>query len=187
MGKFEISALRRIAADGVVCGPVLVGVPFAPTQGLHFQALHLLSFHFLRTLHWWNDCTRLQVATNLSKFSITALCRIAADGVVCGPVLVGASIAPTQGKHFEAPHPLSFQFICTLHCSKHCTRLEVAPNLGKFEISALRRIAADGVGCRPVLVGAPFETTQGLHFVALHISLASIPYAPCIGANIVPG
>ena len=115
LGKFAISALRRIAADGVVCGPVLVGAPFAPTQGLHFEVLRLFSFHFLCTLHWSKHCTRLKAARNLGKFHITAVCRIVGDGVVCGPVLVGAPFAPTQGMHFGALHLHSFHFICTLH------------------------------------------------------------------------
>ena len=136
---------------------------------MHFEALHLLSIHFICTFHWSKHCTRLEVAPNLGKFEISALRRIAADGVVCGPILVGAHFAPTQGLHFGALHLLSIHFICTFHWSKHCTRLEVAPNLGKSEISALRRIAADGVVCGPVLVGTPFAPTQGLHFVALHL------------------
>ena len=164
MCKFTITALCRIAADGVVCGPVLVGVPFVPAQGFRFQALHPLSFHFICTLHWWKHCTRLQVARNICKFQIMALCRIAADRVVCGPVLVGAPFAPTQGVHFEALHPLSFHFIRTLHWRKYSTRLEFAPNLGKFQITALRRIAADRVVCGPVPVGTPFAPTQELYF-----------------------
>ena len=138
LGKFVISALCRIEADGVVCGPVLVGAPFAPTQGYHFKALHLLSFHFMSTLHWCKHCTRLEVATKLGKFTISALRRIVADGVVCGHVHVDAPFAPTQGLQFQALHLLSFHFICTLHWWKDCTRQQVAPNLCKFAITALR-------------------------------------------------
>ena len=169
LGKFAITAIRRIAADRVVCVTVLVGALFAPTQVMHFQALHLLRFHLIFTLHWWKNCTQLQVAPNLSKFYISTLCRIAAYGVLCGPVFIGAPFAPTHGLHFEALHLLSFHFICTLHWSKHCILLEVATNLGKFHISAVCRIAGDGVVCGPVLAGAPFAPTQGLHFEALHL------------------
>ena len=152
-GKFPITALCRFAADGVVCGPVLVGALFAPTQGLHFEALHPLSFRFICTLHWCKHSTWVKVAPKFGKFQITALCRIAADGVVCGPDLVGAPFAPAHGLHFQALRPLNFHFLCTLHWCKHCIRLEVAPNLGKFQITALCRIAADGVVCGTVLVG----------------------------------
>ena len=132
--NFKMSALCRIVGDGVFCGPVFVGAPFAPTQGLHLQVLHLLTIHFICTLHWCKHCTWLQIAPNFGKFPITALCRIAADGVVCGSVLVGAPFAPTQGLHFQALLLLSFQFICTLHWCNHCTRIEVGQNLGKFPI-----------------------------------------------------
>ena len=90
-------------------------------------------------------CTLLEVATNFGKFPITALYRIAADAVVCGPVLVGALFAPTQGLHFQALHLLSFHFLCTLNRWKECSRLQVSPNMGKLAISALRRISDDGV------------------------------------------
>ena len=49
--KFPLTALREIAADGIVCGPVVVGNLFTPTQGLDFQAFHLLSFRFIYALH----------------------------------------------------------------------------------------------------------------------------------------
>ena len=110
---------------------------FCTNQCLHFQALHLHGFHFICTLHWCKHCIRIEVAPNLGKFAISALCRIVGDGVVCGPILVGAPFAPTQGLHFEALHLLSFHFICTFYWWKDCTRLQVAPNLGKFHISAL--------------------------------------------------
>ena len=131
--KFGITALCRFAKDGVVCRPVLVGAPFAPTQGLQFQALHSLSFRFICTLHWCKHC----VAPNLRKFPISALCRLAAGGEDCRPVPVGAPFAPTQDLHFQALHCLSFRLICTLHWCNHCTGLEVDPNLSKFSISAL--------------------------------------------------
>ena len=53
----------------------------------------------------------VEVTTNVRKFPITALGEIAADGVVCGPVLGGTLLAPTQGLQFQALYPLSFLFI----------------------------------------------------------------------------
>ena len=110
-----MTALYGIAALGLICRPVLVGTLFAPTQGLHFQALHSLSFFFICTLHWCKYCTVLEVAPNVRKFLLTALFEIAADGVLCGLVLVGTLFAPTQASHFQALHSLTFLFICTLH------------------------------------------------------------------------
>ena len=169
LGKFLFTALCQIPADGVICRLILVGAPFTPTQGLHFQALHSVSFLFICTLRWCKHCIRLEVAPTLDKFPFTALCRLAADAIVCWPVLVGARFTPTEGLHFQAIHSLTFLFICTLHLCKHCTRIEAAPNLGKFPFTALCRIAADGVVCRAVLVGAPFATTQDFRFLALHL------------------
>ena len=166
--KFPITALCEMAADGVICGPVLVGTLLAPTQGLQFHALHPLSFLFTCNLHWCNHCTVLEVTTDERKFPITALCEIAADGVVCGPVLVGTLLAPTQGLQFQALHPLSFLFMCTLHWCKHCTVLEVTTNIRKFPMTALSGITAQRLICRPVPVGTLFAPTQGSHFQSLH-------------------
>ena len=147
-----------------------------PTQGLYFQSLHPLSFFFICTLHWCKHCTVLEVAPNALKFPMTALFGIAADGVVCSPVLVGTLFAPTQGVHLYALHPLSFLFICTLCWCKHCTMLEVTTNVRKFPITALCEIATDGVVCGPVIVGKLFVPTQGLHFQALHLFSFRIIY-----------
>ena len=166
--KFALSAQCEIAKDAVVCMPVLFGAPFAPTLGLHFRAPHPLSFLFICTLHSSKHCTGKNVAPNFHKFALTALCEIAKDAVVCMPVLVGAPFAPTLGLHFRAPHSLSFLFICTLHSCKHCTGRNVAPNFRKFPLTALCEIAKDGIVWMPVLVGAPFAPTQGLHFRAPH-------------------
>ena len=108
MGKFPFKALCEIAADGVVSKPVLVGMLFAPTQGLLFQTLLLRSFLFICTLHQCKHCTGLEGAPNVRKFPLTALCEIAADGVVSRPVLVGTLFAPTKGLHFQTLHPRSF-------------------------------------------------------------------------------
>ena len=148
---------------------------FAPNQGLHFHALHPLSFLFTCTWHWCNHCTVLEVTTNVRKFPITALCEIAADEVVCVPVLVGTLLAPTHGLYFKALHPLCFIFTCTLHWYKHCTVLEVTTNVRKFPMTALCGFTAQGLICRPVLVGTLFALTQGSHFQALHsLSFLSI-------------
>ena len=49
--KLTITALCVNAAEALVCRSVTVVTHFAPTQGLYFQALHLLNFHFICTLH----------------------------------------------------------------------------------------------------------------------------------------
>ena len=126
-----------------------------------------LSFIFICTLHWCKHCTVIEVTTNVRKFPITALCEIAEDGVVCGPVLVGTLLAPTQGLQFQSHHPLSFLFICTFHRCKHCTVIEVTTNVRKFQMTALCGISAQELICRPVIVGTLFAPTQGLHFQAL--------------------
>ena len=143
MRKFLLTALFGIADDGVVRGPALVGTLFAPTQGSHFQALHSFNFLFICALHWCKHCTVLVVASIVCKFPMTALCGIAAHGLICRPILVGTLFAPTQGLHFQAIHPLSFLFINTLHWCNHCTVLEVAPNVRKFPLSAVCEFAAE--------------------------------------------
>ena len=161
MRKFSFTALSVIAAEMVVCRSITVGVHIAPTKGLRFQALHLLGFLFIGTLHWCKHCTGLDVAPNLRKFPFTVLCVIAAEGVVCRSVTVGAHTAPTQCLRFQALHLLGFLFIGILHWCKHCTGLDVAPNLRKFPFTALCVIPSLGVVCRSVLVGALFAPTHG--------------------------
>ena len=130
--KFRLTALYSAAGDGVVCRPVPIGAVFAPTQGLHFQAVLPHRFLFICTLHWNKHCTVLEEPANLRKFPFMALYGAAEDGVVCRPVPVGAVFAPTQGLHFQALLPNSFLFICSLHWCNHCTVLEEAANLRKF-------------------------------------------------------
>ena len=101
--------------------PVLNGEHIAPTQRLHFQALHPLSFLCICTLDWCKHFTLLAVAQNFCKFPFTSLCGIGVDEVVCRPVLDRAPFLPTQGLHFQALHYLSFLFICTFPCCYHCT------------------------------------------------------------------
>ena len=159
--KFLFTALCVITAEGIVCRSITVGAHFAPTQGLRFQALNLLGFLFIRTLHWCKHCTGLDVVPNLRKFPVMALCVITAEGGVCMSVTVGAHFAPTKGLRFQVLHLLSFLFICTLHWCKHCTGLDVAPNLRKSPFMALCVIAAEGLVCRSALVGELFASTQG--------------------------
>ena len=89
--------------------------------------------------------------------------------MLCRPVPVGALFAPTRGLDFQALHPLSFLFICTLHCCKHRARLEVAAILRKFPSTALCVDAGYGGIFRPVPVGEYFAPTTGLFFQALHL------------------
>ena len=100
--KFRLTALYGVIGDRVVCRAVPVGALFAPTQGLHFQALLPHNFLFICFLHsiWCNHCTVLEEAANLRKFRLTALYGAIGDGIVYRPVPVGALFAPTQGLHF---------------------------------------------------------------------------------------
>ena len=141
--------------------------PFAPTQSLHFWALHILSFPFICTLRWCKHCTGQEVAANFRKFPFTALYGAVGDGVLWRPVTVGAPFAPIQGLHFWSLHILSFPFICTLRWCKHCTGQEVAAHFCKFPFTALYGEVGDGVLWGPVTVDAPFAPIQGLHFWAL--------------------
>ena len=154
--KFPMTAVCGIAAQGLICRHVLVGTLFAPTQGSHFQALHPLSFLFMCTLHWREHCTVLEIAANVRKFPMTALCGNTAQKLIRRSVIVVALLAPTKRLHFQSLHPLSFLFICTLHWCKHCTVLEVAANVRKFPMTALSGITAQRQICRPVLVGRIF-------------------------------
>ena len=134
--KFPLTALCGVHAE-VVCRPVHDGTPFAPIQGLHFQALLPLNFFFICTLQWCKHCTWLEVAPNFRKFPFTALYGIDAERVVSSPVLDGTMFAPTQILHFQALLPLSFLFMCTFHWCNQCTGLDVAPNFRKFPLTAL--------------------------------------------------
>ena len=135
--KYPLTALGGIDAERVVSRPVLDGTLFAPTQILHFQALLSLTFLFICTLQWYKRCNGLEVAANMRKFLLTVLCGIDAERVVSSPVLDGTLFAPTQILHFQALHPLTFLFICTLYWCKHYTGLEVSPNFRKFPLTAL--------------------------------------------------
>ena len=135
--KFPFTALYEIDAERVVSRPILDGMPFAPTQILHFQALLLLSFLSICTLNWCNHCTGIHVAPNFRKFPLTVLCGIDAERVLFSPVHDGTLFALTQILHFQALHPVTFLFICTLHWCKHCTGVEVAPNFRKFPLTVL--------------------------------------------------
>ena len=126
------------------------------------------------------------VAPNLRNFPLKAPCGDARDGVVRRPVKVGALFAPTQGLHFRTLHPLSFLLICALHWCKHCTGIQVAPNLRAVSLMALCGAAGDGVVLRPVQVDALFVPTQGLHFRAVR-PLSFLFICTLHGANILPG
>ena len=119
-------------------------------------------------LHWCKYCTVLEVAANVRKFRMTALYGITAEKLICRPVLVGTLFPPTQGLRFQALHPLTFLFICTLHWCKYSTVLEVTMNMLKFPMTLLCGIAANGHICRPVLVGALLAPMHRLHFQSLH-------------------
>ena len=159
----------QISIDGAMrnCrgrGSLLAGLrrsPFAQSHCLHFQVYQHLSFLFTCTLHWCKHCTGLEVAPNLGKFPLTALCVIAAEVLVCLPVLVDALFAPSNGLHFQTQQHLGFLFICTLRRCKRCTRLEVAPNLRKFPLRTQCVFAEKWVVCKPVLVGALSAPSHG--------------------------
>ena len=105
--KFPFTALCVIAAEAVVCRSVNVGAHFAPTKDLRFQALHLLSFLFIGTLHWCKHCTGLHLAQNLRKFAFTAQCVTSAEVVVCRSVAVqihGAVRNCGRGGRFQVRH-----------------------------------------------------------------------------------
>ena len=131
--------------------------------------------------------TTTSVAITLyANFPFTALCVIAAEGVVCRSVTAGTHFAPTQGLRFQANHHLSFLFREILHWCKHCTGLDTAPNLCKFSFTALCAIAAEWVVCSSITVGAHLALNLGLRFQALHL-LSFLFIGTLHGANIVPG
>ena len=81
----------------------------------------------VQTLH------RARGSPEFTQISIDgAIGIVGAERVVSRPVLVGTLFAPTQGLHLQGLLPLSFLFICILHCCKHCTGLDVALNFHKF-------------------------------------------------------
>ena len=95
--KFQLTAIRRIAANSVVCSLVLPGTLFAPIQGFNIWALNPLRFLFICTLHYCKHCTGLEEAPILRKFPPTALRGTAADAVVYRPVHIGTRFASKQG------------------------------------------------------------------------------------------
>ena len=95
--------------------------------------------------------------------------------------------APTQGLHFQALHPLSLLFICTLHWCKHYTRQDVCPEFTQISIHGSMRNC-----CRRSSFACPSSTVHVLHQPRIYIfrfsiTLASFSLAPFIGASIVPG
>ena len=120
--QIPLTVLCGIDAERVVSRPVLDSTPFAPTKGLHFQALLPLRFLFICNLHWCNECTGLEVAPNFRKFPLTALCGVHAE-VHCRPVHDVTSFAPIEGSHFQALLPFSFfhinlAMVRTLHLAR---------------------------------------------------------------------
>ena len=105
--NFPMTAFCGIAAQRLIYRPVLNGTLSATTRRLYFKALHPHRFLFICTLHWCKHCTVLEVTTNVRKFPMTALCGISADGVVCGPVLVGTIFAPSQVYIFRLSIPFA--------------------------------------------------------------------------------
>ena len=140
--------------------------PSSSVRFMHQPMIYILRLSipfasfFACTLHWCKHCTVLEVTTNVHKFPLTTLCGITEQGLICRPILVGTLFAPTKGLHFQALHPLSLLFICTLHWCKHCTVLATAANVRKFAMTSLCGIAANGHICRPVFVGTLFCTNQ---------------------------
>ena len=120
-------------------------------MGLHFQALHPLSFRFICTLHWCKHCTRLEIAPSCANFHWRPYASMQDMEVICRPISIGALFAPSRGLHLLALHPLSFLFMCTLHWCKHCTSLEVAVSLRKFPLTALcvDAVYGDALYARP--------------------------------------
>ena len=165
--KFPLTAQCGFDGRRVVSRPVFDDTLFVPTQILHFQAFLPLSFIFICTLYWCKRCTELEVARNLRKFPLSVLRGNHAERVVSWPVLYGTPFAPTQGLIFLGSLLLSFPFICTSHWYKHCTGLDVAPNLRKFPLTALCGIDSERVVSRPVLDGTLLALTQIFHFRAL--------------------
>ena len=162
--KFPTTALYGIRVQGLICRPFLVGTLFAPTQGSHFQALHLLRFFFICTLHWCKRCTVLEIAENVRKFPMTALCGIAAQELICGPVLVDALFTPTQCLHFHALHPLSILFICTLHWCKHFIVLEETTDMRKISNDGAMRNNSAGTNLQALPGRYGFCTDTGFTF-----------------------
>ena len=156
---------------------------FAPTKGSHFQALHPLSFLFLCTLHWCKHCTVLEIAANVRKFAITALCGITAQGF-SGPSS-SVRFLHRSRVHISGSPSFSFLFICILHWCKHCTVLEVTTNVRKCPMTALCGNTAQKQICRPV-PPVRFLHRPRVHIFSHSIPLASFSYAPCIGAYIIP-
>ena len=158
------------AGAGVVSGSVQVGTLFAPTLGLHFQALLPHSFLFICTLHWYKHCTRLELAPNKCIFQMMALYGAAENRVVCGPVQVGTLFAPTQGLHFQALLPHSFLFMCTLHW---CKNTQLVPELSQISIDnriwrCMRRSSLEARAGRCV-----FCTDTGFTIFTLSYPIAS--------------
>ena len=64
--KFALTALYGVERRGLVCSPVQVCAPFAPTSGFHISNSYPLCFKFMCTLHYCNMCT---IPQNTPKFA----------------------------------------------------------------------------------------------------------------------
>ena len=177
------------AEDGVLCRPVQVGALFPLKRGLHFQALQPLSFLLIFTLHWCKYCTGLEVPPNVRKFALTVLyAAMQKTAYFAGPSRSVRFFYRNVVYIFRLYNPLaSFSYMLlalvqtlyrargTSECAQICIDRPICGD------------AEDGVFCRPVKVGAFFLPKRGLHFQALQSLSFLFIYAPCIGANIVPG
>ena len=119
------------------------------------------AFYSARSNH---ECPQISNDGAMRNYSANINCEIAADGVVCGPVLVGTLLAPTQGLQFHALHPLSFLFICTLHWYKHCTVLEVTTDVRKISNDGGMRNCSTGTNLQARPRRYAFCTDPGFTF-----------------------
>ena len=73
--KFAWTAQYGTVGEVLVCSPVQVWAPFAPTTGFHFSTPHHISFMFKYTLRQCNICTMPENTREYSEICVDGTIR----------------------------------------------------------------------------------------------------------------
>ena len=92
---------------------------FAPKQGLHFWALHSLSFLLISRLHWCKHGIMAKGSPENPQICTVGHIRRCMKLGCLQARCAKWAFAPKQGLHFWALHSLSFLLISRLHWCKH--------------------------------------------------------------------
>ena len=90
-------ALYDDGGGGPICKLLPLCALIAQVEGLRFWPPHSLSFLFICSLHWCNDCSGGGIAENLREFRFPALYGDGGGGPISELLPLCALIAQTEG------------------------------------------------------------------------------------------